>query len=258
MGVHMPTDTPRKIATVKKTGRIIEALQKRGSAGITEIADDVGFSKSTVHGHLATLHEDGMVVKEGHKYRLSLRFLDIAESVKRTVAKHDIVREQVRELADATGEVVHFGAKEEGRVVYIEKSRGDSAVQTKSRIGGRMPMHSTGLGKAMLAELPAADVERIVAEHGLEQRTEHTITDVEELYAELEETAERGYSIDDEENIPGIRCIGMAVSVPETEVIGALSISGPSQRMTDERIEDELQPKLAQAANVIEVNSLYS
>lgn len=254
----MATNTPRKIDAVKKTGRIIEALQKRGSAGITEIANDVGASKSTVHGHLATLHEDGMVVKNGHSYRLSLRFLDIAESVKRTVAEHDIVRKQVRELADATGEGVHFGAKEEGRVVYIEKSKGDTAVQTKSRVGVRMPMHSTGLGKTILAELSPEDVEQIVKKHGLEQRTEYTITDIEELHAELEETAERGYSIDDEENIPGVRCIGMAVSVPETEVIGAVSISGPSQRMTDERIEEELQPKLAQAANVIEVNSLYS
>lgn len=254
----MPTDTPRKIDTVKKTGRIIETLQRQGTAGVTEISDAVGASKSTVHGHLATLHEDGMVVKKGHTYRLSLRFLDIAESVKQTVAERDIVREQVRDLADTTGEVVHFGAKEAGHVVYIEKSKGDSAVQTKSRIGGRMPMHSTGLGKAMLAELPAGDVDRIVDDRGLEQRTAQTITDREALHAELEETAERGYSIDDEENIPGVRCIGMAVSVPETEIIGAVSVSGPSQRMTDERIEAQLQTKLAQAANVIEVNSLYS
>ncbi len=168
------------------------------------------------------------------------------------------MREQIRALADETGEVVHFGAQERGRVVYLEKAKGNSAVQTKSTIGGRMPMHSTGLGKAILSTLPPETVDRIVEEHGLEQRTEHTITSADELTDELEATAARGYSIDDEENIPGVRCIGMVVSVPETEVIGAVSISGPSQRMTDERLETELQPTIAQAANVIEVNSLYS
>ncbi|WP_087715629.1 IclR family transcriptional regulator [Natronolimnobius baerhuensis] len=254
----MPTNTPRQIDAVRKTSHIITSLQEHGSAGVTEIATDVGYSKSTVHGHLATLHDEGLIVKDDHTYRLSLSFLDIAESVKRTVAEHDVVREQIRALADETGEVVHFGAQERGRVVYLEKAKGNSAVQTKSTIGGRMPMHSTGLGKAILSTLPPETVDRIVEEHGLEQRTEHTITSADELTDELEATAARGYSIDDEENIPGVRCIGMVVSVPETEVIGAVSISGPSQRMTDERLETELQPTIAQAANVIEVNSLYS
>ncbi|NUB93773.1 IclR family transcriptional regulator [Haloterrigena sp. SYSU A121-1] len=254
----MSTDTPRRVDAVRRTGRIIEALQRRGSAGVTELADEVEFSKSTVHEHLATLAEEGMVVKDGHAYRLSLRFLDIAEAVKRTIAEHDIVCEQVRELADATGEVVHFGAKEAGCVVYIEKSKGDAVVQTEAKVGDRMPMHSTALGKSILAELPAEDVERIAAEYGLEKRTGYTITSLDELQAELEKTASRGYSIDDEENIPGMRCIGMAVSLPETETIGALGVSGPSQRMTDDRIETELRSKLARAANTIEVNSLHS
>ncbi|WP_135305534.1 IclR family transcriptional regulator [Haloarcula amylovorans] len=250
--------TPRKINAVRNTCRIIEVLQEHGSAGITEISESLNFSKSAVHGHLATLEEEGLVVKEDHSYSLSLRFLDIAEQVKDGVADHTIVKEEVTNLAEETGEVVHFGTEEEGRVVYLSKARGASAVETASKIGKRMPMHSTSLGKALLAELSPERCEQIVDRHGLPEQTAKTITNTERLKSELEETRQRGYSIDDEENIPGVRCIGMAVSVPEANVLGALSISGPSQRMTDERMETELSEQIAQAANVIEVNSRYS
>lgn len=254
----MARNIPRQVDSARKTCRIINMLQEQGCVGVTELANELNISKSTVHGHLATLTDEGLVVKENHTYRLSLQFLRIAESVKSGVADPDTVREQVRELADETGEVVHFGAKEGGHVVYCEKDRGDSAVQTVSKVGERMPLHSTSLGKGILAELPRNEVDQIIQEHGLPERTPNTITDVEDLNHELDKTASRGYSIDDEENIPGVRCIGVAVNVPGTETMGALSISGPSRRMTDERITNDLQEKIAQTANVIEVNSLYS
>lgn len=254
----MPTNTTRTVEAVQRACQIIDVLQEEGEARITELAEEVDFSKSTVHGHLATLVDEGLVVKDDHKYRLSLQFLDIAESLKDRVADNDIVRKQVRELAEETGEVVHFGTEENGRVVYMAKSKGNAAVQTESRIGKRMPMHSTSLGKAILAELPRDRVDQIAEQHGLAPRTEDTLTGLEALHEDLDEIEERGYSIDDEENIPGVRCIGIAVSVPEDGVLGALSISGPSQRMTDDRIQNELHEQIAQAANVIEVNSMYS
>lgn len=253
----MPTNTPRQIDAVQKTCRILEYLQGSGGAGVTEIAEELEFSKSVVHAHLATLNEEDLVVKDGYTYSLGLKFLDIAETVKNGVAEHEIVRDQVRELAEGTGEVVHFGAEENGRVVYVAKSKGESAVETASRVGKRMPMHSTSLGKAILAEFSQDAVERIVDRHGLPEQTEHTITDEERLYEDLDAIRDRGYSIDNQENIPGVRCIGISVSAPEAGVLGALSISGPSQRMTDDRIENELKETIAQAANVIEVNSRY-
>lgn len=254
----MTTNTPRKIDSVRNTCRIIDVLEESGGAGITEIAEDLEFSKSAVHGHLATLRDEGLVVKNGHTYSLSLRFIGIAERVKKQVADHEIVKEVVTNLADETGEVVHFATMEKGSVVYLSKSFGDSAVKTASEIGMRVSMHSSSLGKAMLAELPPERVDQIVEEYGMPKQTESTITDIDELHADLEATRERGYSIDDEENIPGVRCIGKAVSAPEVDVLGALSITGPSQRMTNERMENELHDTIAQAANVIEVNSMYS
>lgn len=153
---------------------------------------------------------------------------------------------------------MHFGAVEHGRVVYISKDRGDVAVETVSKIGNYMPMHSTSLGKAILAGLPPERCEQIVDRYGLIERTERTITNRDQLRENLAEIRKRGYAIDDEENIRGVRCIGMAISASDGEVMGALSISGPSQRMTDDRMENELNEQIAQAANVIEVNSRFS
>ncbi|WP_313692484.1 IclR family transcriptional regulator [Halorarum halobium] len=254
----MTTDGSRKIETVQNTCRIINALRDSGGSGITEIATSLDFSKSAVHGHLATLRDEGLVIKNGHTYRLSLRFLQIAEEVKNQIADYKIVKEEVNRLAQETGEVVHFGTEEQGRIVYLSKARGDVAVETASRIGNRMPMHSTSLGKAILAELPQERCGEIIDRYELSGKTDRTITTPERLRENLEETRQRSYAIDDEENIRGVRCIGMAVSAPDAGVMGALSISGPSKRMTDERMDEELEDKIAQAANVIEVNSRYS
>lgn len=254
----MPTNTPRKIESVRNTSKIIDVLRERNSAGITEISEELDFSKSAVHGHLATLRDEGFVVKNDHAYSLSLRFIDLAEHVKNQVADHEIVKEVVTNLADETGEVVHFATEEKGSVVYLSKSLGDAAVETASEIGMRTTMHSSSLGKAMLAELPPEQVDELIDEDEMVKRTESTITDLDRLKEELEATRKRGYAIDDEENLPGVRCIGKAVSAPEVDVLGALSITGPSQRMTNERMETELHDKIAQAANVIEVNSMYS
>ncbi|WP_042665212.1 IclR family transcriptional regulator [Haloferax sp. ATB1] len=254
----MGRSSSRTIGTLENACRIIGVLRETEGAGVTEIADELDFAKSAVHGHLATLRSEGFVVKDDHTYRLSLRFLQIAEEVKNYTADHTIVKEELAQLAEATGEVVHFGTEEQGCVVYLAKVRGNVAVETASKVGNRMPMHSTSLGKAILAEMPSERRDEIIERHELTKETDRTITDPDALRADLEETRERGYSIDDEENIRGVRCIGMAVSAPDGEVMGALSISGPSKRMTDKRMRDELYEQVAQSANVIEVNSRYS
>lgn len=256
--ITMATNSTRRIEAVQNTCHVINVLRNTGGAGVTEIANELNFSKSAVHGHLTTLREEGFVVKDGYTYSLSLLFLQIAEEVKNQIVDYKIVREEVMRLAEETGEVVHFGSEEQGHVVYLSKARGEVAVETASRVGNRMPMHSTSLGKVILAELPEERCEQIIEQHELLKRTDRTITDPDRLREELKETKRRGYAVDDEENIRGVRCIGMAVSGPDADVMGALSISGPSKRMTDERMERELSDQIAQAANVIEVNSWYS
>lgn len=253
----MPEES-RTIDAVQTTCDIVEFLNESGGAGITEIADHVDRSKGTVHCHLATLRQNELVVRDGDVYQLGFRFLDLAESSRNRLKFTDIVREELEDLAEETGEIVQFAVEEHGLAVYIEKIMGENAVQSASHVGSREYLHCLALGKAILAHLPRMRTEEIIDRHGLPERTENTVTDRDELYSELEEIRERGYAIDEGEKIEGLRCVATPVMGATGDVIGAISITGPSSRVEVERVHEELSNRVIKAANVIEINIEYS
>lgn len=251
-------DASRTVDAVQTACDVIDALQALDGAGVTELATHLGRSKGTVHSHLSTLKENEYVIKDGDTYRVSLRFMDVAEYAKDRLRITDIVTEELEELAAETGEIAQFAVEEHGRAVYIEKAMGDNAVQTASRVGMRENLHCLALGKAILAHLPNERVEQIVADHGLPAQTAATITDEDELFDELEAIRDRGYAFDNEEKIQGLRCVAAPVSSATGNVIGAISISGPSSRIHDERFREEIPQLVTRAANIIEINAQYS
>lgn len=254
----MGSNSTRTVNAVRTACNVLDTLQRLNVAGVTELSKELSISKSAIHAHLATLEECEYVVREGTMYRLSLRYLDMAEHAKNQVGRYKVINEEVNTLAEMTGEVVHFGIEEHGRVVYVTKSQGEKAVETASRVGKRTYLHSTALGKAILAEMTDEKIDTIVDIHSMPAQTQTTITDRKELKNQIEETRRQGYAIDDEENIKGVRCIAMPVMGADNEVLGALSTSGPSRRMKQDRIESELVEMIAQSVNVIEVNSKFS
>jgi len=247
----------RHVQAVENACGIIEVLEERDGAGVTELAEALGLTKGTVHCHLATLEDGEYVVNDDGTYHLSLRYLELGESVRERLGIFDVVRAEVEELADETDEVAQFATEEHGRAVYLEKSTGSKAVQTASSVGARQYLHCIALGKAMLAYMDRDRVEEIVETHGLEKQTENTITDREELFAALETIRERGYAVDDEEFIEGLRCIAAPVKTTDG-VLGAVSVSGPSSRMDGDRFEEEFPNRVIRAANVIEINSKFA
>lgn len=256
----MPETDKRKgrtIRSVKIAFNVIDLLQERGRIGVTEIADELGHSKSTVHSHLRTLEERKILVRERDGYRLSLRFLDMATHVREQVGNYDVIREQVDALAEETGEIVQFGIEEHGQVSYLYKAAGEYAVETRSRVGTQAPMYSTSLGKTILAYLPPERTEEIVQSMSLEPVTANTVASESELYENLEAIRERGFGIDDEENIEGLRCVSAPVRNGE-DILGAVSITGPSSRFTEDKLHGELSDHVQRAANVIELNTKFS
>lgn len=247
----------RTIRSVKIAFNIIEHLQTREHTGVTDLANELGHSKSTIHSHLRTLEERKIIVREGNGYRLSLRFLDMARYVREQVGNYDVIKNEVDSLADETGEIVQFGIEEHGQVVYLYKSTGDRAVETRSRVGTQAPIHSTSLGKTILTFLPPERTEEIIQGVEYSAMTANTITSSEELYEELDEIQQRGYGIDDEENINGLRCVSAPVRNEEM-VLGAISITGPSSRFTIDRLHGELSDHVQRAANIIELNTKFS
>lgn len=253
----MGTNDKRTINAVHTASAILNALQRLNGAGTTELANELDMAKSAVYSHLATLEEEEYIVKDGTTYRLGFRYLDMAEHVKEQFGKYDVVRSELDSLAEETGEVAQFAVEEHARVVYLYKAIGEYGVQTSSSVGSRDYLHCTALGNAMLAHLPEERIDEIIERRGLPKKTDKTLTDRESLMAELERTRERGYAIDDEENILGLRCIAAPI-ITDGEVTGAVSVSGPSSRVEGERGETELSNVVIRAANVIEINSKFS
>lgn len=236
--------------------RIIEVLKDFDGAGVTAVASELDIPKSTVHNHLQTLLDERYVIKEGDTYRVGLRFLELGEFTRNRMRIYETVCPEVETLAEETGEMVNAAVEEHGEGVYITREEGHQAVSVDTYAGKRVNLHCTALGKAILAELPDSRVDEILDQHGLPERTEHTITDPDELKAELEAVRERGYAYDREERLPGLRCI--AAPVVTDRVVAALSVSGPTTRMQGDLFQEEIPELLLSSANVVEINMAYS
>jgi DNA-binding IclR family transcriptional regulator len=253
----MTPQATNPVKSVEVMFTIVEAIKELDGAGVTELADHLDLPKSTIHNYLATLEQEEYVLKEGTRYRVGLRFLDLGAYARDQVEMFEVAKPELEHLAGETGELANLLVEEHGTGSYLYRTRGGMAVQVKGHVGTRAPLHSTGLGKAILAHLPESRVEAIVDEHGLPASTPQTITDPDELFAELETIRERGYAFDDEERLRGLRCVAAPIQANE-EVVGAISVSGPTNRLRADRYREELPRKLLEVQNVIELNVTYS
>lgn len=243
------------VAAVRTSLRLVEALRRKEGAGVTELANELGVSKGTVHNHLSTLRDEDFVVKSGDVYHLGFRFLDIAHYVKRRVSIYDLVAKEVDQLAEKSGEMALYSVEEHGLAVCLYRALGDEAVQTPLYVGQRDTLHHTAVGKSILAHLPEERVREIIDEHGLERRTENTITEEDELLAQLEEIRDRGFAYNEEETIPGLVGIGAPVKNQDGELAGAISIIGPTSRLDHEDRYEELGEMITRSVNIIEINA---
>ncbi|WP_411965857.1 IclR family transcriptional regulator [Haloferax sp. YSMS24] len=250
--------TGRTVKSDETLLEIILALKRLEGAGVTEIANEVGVAKSTAHGHLKTLDQYGFVVNEHGRYDLGLRFLDLGETARHRKKEHQLIREKVEELAKRTDERAQFIVQEHGYGIYLYRSIGAHAVSTDSRIGKRISLHASSAGKAILAHLPEEEVVEILERRGLPPSTENTITDVDTLYEELEAVRERGYAFNMEESTTGLRAVGVPVIGSNGEVLGSLSVSGPTHRLKGEWFETEIPDMILGAANEVELNITFS
>lgn len=247
--------------TVKSAGTlltVVEGIRELDGARVTELADHLDIGKSTAHRHLTTLEAHEYVVKEGDEYHLGLRLLGLGEYVRERNPVYSMARPIVDQLAEETEERALFMTEEHGRAVYLYRGVGAHAVHTNSTTGTRRYLHTIAGGKAMLAHFPTECVDAIVDRWGLPGETESTITDREELAAELERIRDRGVAFNREECIPGLQAVAAPVLGPDGSVVGALSVSGPAHRMKGEWLEEEIPDLLLGSANELELNLEYS
>lgn len=246
------------VKSVETAFRILDALKDLDGAGVSELAAHLDIPKSTIHNYLSTLVQEEYVVKNGSSYHVGIRFLEYGAYARVQLAIYEIAIPEVNELATTTGELANLMVEEHGRGSYLHRARGDKAVQVEAHVGTRVPLHGTALGKAIIAHLPRERVDEIVDRHGLPASTTNTITDRETLDDELTQIREEGLAFDDEERIAGLRCVAAPILSKNDRVLGAISVSGPSNRVRDDRFTEELPKQVLETVNVIELNVTYS
>lgn len=212
--------TPNAIG---KVAAVVSALaEERSTSGIARLT---GLPSSTVHRILQDLVAVGWAREDGRRgYLLGARLLALAGRATDQVSLVRVAHPRLQELSDSTGHAVHFAVRTRAEAVYIDKIEGNRAYRMRSRVGLAIPLHSTAIGKAVLAALPDDEIRAVLTHAGMPALTSHTITSVEEMLRHLEKVRERGYSLDDEENELSTRCIGAAIR-DQSGAVGGVSLS---------------------------------
>lgn len=250
-------DPDAVIKSVETSHRVVEALQEVEERTLTEIADAADLSKGGAYKHLNTLQDAGFVTKTGTEYRLGFRYLEIGGGLRFRFPNAATIKPKIRALAEETREAALFTVSENGRAVTLFRETGNRGVFTRTRVGTHLYLHQTAGGKAILSQLPAETVDRVVDSVGLPRATPNTITDREELHETLADVRDRGYAFNREESTEGLVAVA-APLVPGDEVLGACSVAGPRYRIGGEQLESAIPETLLGVVNELELNIAHS
>lgn len=241
-GVSAPqASEPRSVydvAVLQKALDVLEVLADRPDLGLSELSTRTGVSKASTYRVLSTLEARGFVAKDPltRKYTPGVKLISMSCAV---VARIDLVtaaRPFVVELQGAFDETVNVGILADGEVLYVDMMESAQGLRMSATVGARHPVHSTALGKAILSGLPSSEARELLTAYRRTALTPKTIVGLEALMDDLRVTADRGYSIDDEENEVGARCVGIPIRDYTGLPVGALSISGPVARIPFELV----------------------
>jgi len=247
-----------RVMASKKSFAILDQLKDSDGMGVTEIAEEVSIAKSTVHNHLQTMEEIGYVVQNSDGYHVGLRFLELGVQARERHGLYQAAKPEVDALVEDVGERAQLMVEENNVGIYVYQARSNRSVNTDSHIGARVNLHTTSVGKAYLAFLPDEERDAIINRIEFNEMTPNTIVDRDELEQELEKTRERGYALNNEERIMGMRAVGAPILSEEGQVLGSVSVSGPTTRMKGDRFREVVPETVVQTARVIGVRSTFS
>jgi IclR family KDG regulon transcriptional repressor len=250
--VRKPKPRRMRLSSVANSIRLTKAFSEHeNEMGISMLATRLGLAKSTVHRLASTLVEYDILEqnRETGKYRLGLALFELGALVRRNMDTASQAQGEIHALAEATGETIQLAILDHLSVLYIRVRESRQAVRMSSGLGSRAPAHCTSVGKALLAHQPA-EVVNAVIENGLQRFTSNTITDPDLLRQELATIRARGYALDDEEIEEGLRCVAAPIRDHTGQVISAISVAAPVQRMSKKNVTTTI-PSVVAAANAI-------
>ena len=227
-----------RVPAVLRGLQILELLageKKRWTT--TEISRKLKIPKSTASYLLHTLLERGYLVREADGvYRLGMKLLALGGQALRGIEVRELALPILRRLTVETQTTAHLAVLEGAEAVYIERVPSPGFIQMDTWVGRRMPLHSTSVGKALAAFLPEEEAESLFQTTGLPRFTPRTIVALPRLKQELKRIRESGVAIDNEENTPGVRCVAAPIFGSNAQAVAALSLTGPVQQVTEERV----------------------
>jgi IclR family KDG regulon transcriptional repressor len=229
-----------RVQVLDRAFAILDVLaEKKGSlVRVTELSKHLKLDKSTVFRLLKVLEQNRYVERapSDGKYRLGTKILHLGMLALTDVDVAQASQAYLERLVSLTGETAYMGVLRNSQIISVAVAHGSMNLRLGVNVGGNSPLYCTGLGKAILAFLPRDECLSVIDRIRFASHTPRTITKKSVFIKELKAVRERGYSIDNEEFEPGLKCIGAPVLNYSGKVVGAISVAGPAFRMTDANI----------------------
>lgn len=228
----------KKLQSLEKALRILKLFSsgKRDYRAI-EISEELGYHKSSLQRLISTLVAEGFLERSLDRpahYRLGVEILLLGNAAKDNLSLRSAAKPFLKELSKRTRETIHLSVTDDFRVYYLDKINSSQPIRIVTHIGQRIPIHTSSMGKSIMAYMSRHELDHGIAKHGLPALTPNTITTRKRLDEELERVREQGCAYDNEEWNVGVKCVGAPVFNENGEVIAAVSCSGPAQRFTEQ------------------------
>jgi len=236
---HAVAEESTKFQVIDRAVAIIDAVREHSPASLAAVARASGLSEATALRYVTALRQHRVIRRDpvGSTYSLGMRLFEWGEAASGAYDPKRIAGPMLERIVDEFGETVELaGLETRNRLIVLDARPGRHGISKVVQIGDNEQWHATAVGKALLAAMSIDKARDIIRGSRLHAFTDRTCTSVAELERELAACHERGYAIDDEESELGLRCVGVAARDLNGEPAFSMSVSGPSYRMTDERI----------------------
>lgn len=245
----------RGVKTVQAVERALRILEAMGELGrpqtLSELSEHLGMNPSTLYRLLLTLCKSGFVVHDRGHYRLSFNAYRIGQAALEAIDFRREGRPLMMELVARCGETANLVMLHGRDAIFVEQVESNRVLRSIVPVGSRIPAHTSGGGKALLAAMPEQAAIRLFQGYAFETYTEKSIRSLDHLIDELAVVRRRGYAVDDEEYEPGVRCVGAVIRDHLGKAVAALTITGPTARMSDSFIHSELSGLVVEYANQV-------
>ncbi|MDZ7758756.1 MAG: IclR family transcriptional regulator [Desulfovermiculus sp.] len=235
-------DTTKKyyyINSLDKGIRVLELLAENGALHVSRIAAALGYNRAGAHRFVSTLKDLGYVQQTADgQYELSFKILELSTKLARRFEIRKSASSFMRQLSATFHETINLGFLEGTDVVHLDKIDSPELLRPDPEIGSRAPAHTTALGKAILAFLPQEELDAFLSKVDWTPRTPKACSRPQDLQENLQTIQAKGYALDDEELCLGLRCVAVPIFDQHNYPRYAISISGPSMRMSSERMQE--------------------